>query len=68
MNFVVNEGRGSKNKEWIFLGVDRMTRTITMFNELQWIPFYTEACVNRCGIAYKRINGNIPDYLNVQGV
>ena len=38
--------------------------SVTMFSELQWVPFYTEAYINRCGIAYKRINRNTPDYIN----
>lgn len=55
--------RLQKRAARIILGVDRITRTVTMFNELKWVPFYTEAYVIRCGIAYKRLYGNIPDYL-----
>ena len=43
---------------------ERTTRTVTMFSELQCVPFYTEAYINRCGIAYKRMNKNTPDYIN----
>ena len=40
----------------IILGAEYMTRTVTMFNKLNWIPYYNEAYINRCGIAFKRIN------------
>ena len=35
-----------------------------LFNNLSWIPFYNEAHVKQCELAYKRINGTLPDYLN----
>ena len=48
----------------IILEAERTTKTVTMFNELQWVLFYIEAYINRCGIAYKRINRNTQDYIN----
>lgn len=48
----------------IILGAEYMTRTVTMFNKLNWIPYYNEAYINRCGIAFKRINDNTqPNYI-----
>ena len=33
-------------------------KTVTLFNNLSWIPFYNEAYVKRCELAFKRINGS----------
>ena len=30
----------------IILGAEYMTRTVTMFNKLNWIPYYNEAYIN----------------------
>ena len=48
----------------IILGAEYMTRTVTMFNKLNWIPYYNEAYINCCGIAFKRINDDTqPNYI-----
>ena len=39
-------------------GAEYMTRMVTMFNELNWIPYYNEAFINRCGTEYRIINEN----------
>ena len=43
---------------------ERTTRTLTLFNELNWILFSIEAYINRCSIAFKRLEGTTPDYMN----
>ena len=48
----------------IILDAERTTRTLTMFNELSWIPFFIKAHISRCSIAFKRIEGTTPDYIN----
>ena len=48
----------------IIIEAERTTRIVTMFSELQWVLFCIEAYINRCGIAYKRINRNTPEYIN----
>ena len=40
------------------------SRTVTLFNNLSWIAFYNEPYIQRCELAYKQMNGNLPDYLN----
>ena len=42
----------------------RTSGTVTLFNNLSWIPFYNEVYIKRCELAYKRIKGTLPDYLN----
>ena len=39
----------------------RMTDMLTMFNELNWIPFLIETYMNRRPIHYKRLEGTTPD-------
>ena len=48
----------------IILEAQRTSRTVTLFNNLRWIPFYNEAYIKRCELAYKRIHGTLRDYLN----
>ena len=49
----------------IILEAQRTSRTVTLFNNLSWIPFYNEAYIKRCELAFKRINGSqLPDYLS----
>ena len=56
--------RMQKRAARIILDAERTTRTLTMFNELNWIPFFIEAYISRCSIAFKRIEGTTPDYIN----
>ena len=39
----------------------RTTDMLTMFNELNWIPFLIETYMNRRSIPYKRLEGTTPD-------
>ena len=48
----------------IILDAKRTTPSVGLLNPLKWIPFYAESYVNRCTIAYKRLNGNTPEYIN----
>ena len=56
--------RMQKRAARIILDAERTARTLTMFNELNWIPFIIEAYISRCSIALKRIEGTTPDYIN----
>ena len=47
----------------IILDAERTTRTITIFNELNWILFFIEVYISRCSIAFKGIEGTTPDYI-----
>ena len=58
--------RMQKRAARIILEAQRTSRTVTLFNNLSWIPFYNEAYIKRCELAFKRINGSqLPDYLSV---
>lgn len=41
----------------IILDAERTTRTLTKFNELNWIPFFIEGYLNRGSVALKRLGG-----------
>ena len=57
--------RMQKRAARIILEAQRTSRTVTLFNNLNWIPFYNEAYIKRCELAFKRINGSqLPDYLS----
>ena len=48
----------------IIFEAERTTRTLTMFNELNWIPFFIESYINRCSTAFKRLGGTTPYYID----
>ena len=55
--------RLQKRAAHIIQNAPSTSRTVTLFNHLNWLPFYNEAYINRCALAYKRINGTLPQYL-----
>ena len=42
----------------IILEAQGTSRTEALFSNLSWIPFYDEAYIKRCDLAFKRVNGN----------
>ena len=50
--------RMQKRAGRIILEAQGTSRTETLFNNLSWISFYDEAYINRCDLAFKRVNGN----------
>ena len=51
--------RTRKRAARIILSAPRTSRTVTLFNNLSCLPFYNEAYINRCALAFKRINGTV---------
>ena len=37
--------------------------SVELFNSLQWLPFYEEVKMAKCCVAYKRIKGEVPLYI-----
>ena len=56
--------RMQKRAACIILSAPCTSRTVTMFNNLNWLRFYNEAYINLCALAFKRINRTLPHYLN----
>ena len=48
----------------IFLDAQKHHSSVDLFNTLGWMLYYFESDVKRCLIAYKRISGACPDYMN----
>lgn len=48
----------------VILNVDNCARTVPLFNRLKWLPFYEEAKINRHCILFKRVYGNLPEYMD----
>lgn len=48
----------------IILNIDRKTPSVTLFNTLNWLPFYKESLIKRNILVYKRVNDyNVPMYI-----
>ena len=51
--------RTQKRAARIILSASRISQTVTLFNNLSCLPFYNEAYINRCALAFKRIDGTV---------
>ena len=40
------------------------SRSVELFNTLNWIPFYRESPINRCALIHKRLKRNTPNNMN----
>ena len=47
----------------IILDTNPPSRSLPLFNTLNWLPFYQDAYVNRCMLILKRTFGKVPEYL-----
>ena len=56
--------RMQKRAARIILSAPRTNRTVTLLNNLRWLPFYNEAYISHCALAFKSINGTLSSYLN----
>ena len=48
----------------IILDAQQRHNTVDLFNILAWVPYYIESDIKRCLMAYKRIMGICPTYIN----
>ena len=48
-----------------YLKTWRLTPSVILFNNPNWLPFTTQSLIKRCALVYKRVNNYIkPFYLN----
>ena len=47
----------------VILNTDTTTPSVSLFNRLKWLPFYEDAKLTTCTIAYKKVRGELPSYL-----
>ena len=49
----------------IILDAERLTPSVVLFNNLNWLPFTKQSLIKRCALMYKRVHNYItPIYLN----
>ena len=48
----------------VILNAPVNSRSVDLFNTLNWIPFYRESHIKQYALIYKRLKGNTPNYLN----
>ena len=48
----------------VILNVHRQAPSVPLFNRLKWLPFYKDALISKCGIAYKSLRGEVPSYIS----
>ena len=48
----------------MILQVDTRSRTVDNFKKLCWIQFYGEVKMNKCILIFKKINGDVPSYID----
>ena len=48
----------------VILNATPLAPSVPLFNRLKWLPFYKDALISKCIIAYKRLQGDVPVYLN----
>ena len=49
----------------IILDAERLTPSVVLFNNLNWLPFTKQSLIKRCALVYKRVHNYItPIYLN----
>ena len=56
--------RLQKRAARVILQVDTRSRTIDNFTKLGWIPFYDEVKINKCILVFKKLNGDVPSYID----
>ena len=57
--------KSSKKSGTIVLDAERLTPSVVLFNNLNWLPFTKQSLIKRCALVYKRVHNYItPIYLN----
>ena len=51
--------------ERVISDADNQASSVKLFKRLHWLPFYEEAKIAKCCVAYKRIKGEL--HLNTDG-
>ena len=56
--------RLQKRAARVILNADTRANSVGLFKQLNWLPFFHEAKINKCVLIHKRLNGNCPDYMS----
>ena len=55
--------RLQKRAARVILNAESKAHSVTLFNKLEWLPFYMETYINMCTVLYKRCHCSVPEYL-----
>ena len=47
----------------IILDAERLTPSVVLFNNLNWLPFTKQSLIKRCALVYKRVHNYYYAYL-----
>ncbi|KXJ26086.1 putative RNA-directed DNA polymerase from transposon BS [Exaiptasia diaphana] len=48
----------------VILNAEPQARSVPLFNQLGWIPYYRDVYINRCSTVLGRLNKSSPEYMN----
>ena len=48
----------------VILNEDLRTPSVELFNRFKWSPFYEDAKISKCSLAYKKVHGQVPTYIS----
>ena len=48
----------------VILNEDLGTPSVELFRRLKWLPFYENAKISKCILAYKKVHGQVPTYIS----
>ena len=48
----------------VVLDEDLRIPSVKLFNRLKWLPFYEDAKIAKCVLAYKKVYGQVPTYIS----
>ena len=65
-NLFVNYNlRLQKRAARVILSADTKANSVDLVRELNWLPFFHEAKINKCALVYKRLNGMSQIYVRI---
>jgi len=47
----------------VIMDAEKTASTVLLFNSLNWVPFYTDAYINKCALVFTRLKGSAPEYI-----
>lgn len=56
--------RLQKRAARVILNSDARANSVGLFKQLNWLPFFHEAKINKCILIHNRLSGNCPNYMS----
>ena len=66
LEYLQNILKFQKRAARIILDAERLTASVVLFNNLNWLSFTKQSLIKRCALVYKWVHNNYitPSYLN----